>query len=148
MSACPDLDAIAHWYGVPYESTFGHRGFTHSIVFASLVAGLATFIVSRISKPPPIFGLLFAYLFICLASHGMLDALTNGGLGIAFLSPFSNHRYFFPITPIQVAPISISAFFGEWGLRVLWSEFKYIWIPMLVLSGVVFLARGLTKRCP
>ena len=36
------------------------------------------------------------YLFLSTASHGVLDALTDGGLGVAFFSPFDQTRYFFP----------------------------------------------------
>jgi hypothetical protein len=35
-------------------------------------------------------------LFLATAGHGLLDAMTNGGLGLAFFSPFDNHRYFLP----------------------------------------------------
>src|SRR5215218_8689402 len=41
----PDLDGVGFWLGVPYESVFGHRGFTHSLLFAALLAtaGLLAF---------------------------------------------------------------------------------------------------------
>jgi inner membrane protein len=44
------------------------------------------------------------FFFLLTASHGILDAFTNGGLVIALFSPFSNERYFFPWTPIEVSP--------------------------------------------
>src|SRR5215831_7502105 len=47
---------------------------------------------------------LFAYLFLATASHGVLDAMTNGGLGVAFFSPFDTTRYFLPWRPIRVSP--------------------------------------------
>jgi inner membrane protein len=56
--------------------------------------------------------------FLITASHGILDAFTNGGLGIALFSPFDNSRYFFPFRPIQVSPIG-AGFFSMRGLRVL-----------------------------
>src|SRR5215207_7843556 len=33
----PDADVLAFAFGVPYGSMFGHRGFTHSLVFAALL---------------------------------------------------------------------------------------------------------------
>jgi inner membrane protein len=42
LSAAPDLDAIGYFAGVPYEAWCGHRGCTHSIVFAALVAAALT----------------------------------------------------------------------------------------------------------
>jgi inner membrane protein len=84
---------------------------------------------------------LWLFLFLATASHGVLDAMTNGGLGVAFFAPFSDTRYFFPWHPIVVSPISISEFFGPRGLRVIWSELGWIWAP----SAVVFLV-GLALR--
>jgi inner membrane protein len=55
---------------------------------------------------------LFTYLFLATASHGVLDAMTDGGLGVAFFSPFDNRRYFLPWRPIVVSPISIARFFS------------------------------------
>ena len=69
------------------------------------------------------------------ASHGVLDALTNGGNGIALLSPFSNQRYFFPWTPIEVSPLGIRRFLGPRGLVVMISEMLWIWIPLLGILG-------------
>ena len=71
-----------------------------------------------------------AYFAAVTASHGILDALTDGGLGIAFFSPFDTHRYFFPWRPIQVSPIG-PGFFSARGVRVLASELRWIWIPRL-----------------
>jgi inner membrane protein len=67
------------------------------------------------------------------ASHGILDALTNGGRGIAFFAPFSDHRYFFPWRPIQVSPIGVG-FFSPRGHRVLASEAAWIWVPSAIIA--------------
>ena len=40
-----------------------------------------------------------------VASHGILDTLTDGGLGAALFWPFSNARVFAPVRPLPVAPI-------------------------------------------
>ncbi len=37
-SMLPDVDVIGFWLGVPYGSWFRHRGFTHSLTFAALLA--------------------------------------------------------------------------------------------------------------
>jgi inner membrane protein len=73
--------------------------------------------------------------------HSQLDALTNGGGGIAFFSPFDDRRYFFPWRPIQVSPIGL-AVFSRWGLRALLTEVLWIWLPLGVLLGGVLLARA------
>jgi inner membrane protein len=43
--------------------------------------------------------------FVAVGSHGLLDAMTTGGLGAALLWPFTHARYFLPWRPIPVAPI-------------------------------------------
>jgi inner membrane protein len=93
VSVLPDLDVLGFRAGIPYQHLFGHRGFMHSLCFALLVAAIGTPLARSLGSSP---GLTFAVLFVSIASHGVLDALTTGGLGVAFFSPFSNRRYFLP----------------------------------------------------
>ena len=140
-SMAPDLDVIGFRFGVRYGDFWGHRGFTHSILFAAILAALFTTIgflrgspgLSRIS--------LWLYFFLATASHGLLDAMTNGGLGVAFFSPFDNTRYFLPWRPIVVSPISIARFFSERGLAVLQSELLWIWVPAGLLAVLMLAVR-------
>jgi inner membrane protein len=60
--------------------------------------------------------MLALFLFVVTASHGVLDAMTNGGLGVAFFAPFTSARYFLPFRPVQVSPISLAAFFTHRGV--------------------------------
>jgi inner membrane protein len=76
----------------------------------------------------------------------MLDAMTDGGLGVAFFSPFDNTRYFFPWRPILVSPISLTRFFSEHGLAVLLSELVWIWIPAGLLALVMRVLRNHLQR--
>ena len=140
-SILPDADVIGFSFGIPYHHAFGHRGFFHSPFFALL---LSTFVVAIFFGHTAVFtSRWFFYLlffFLLAASHGILDAFTNGGLGIALLSPFDNTRYFFPWTPIEVSPIGVKAFFSKWGLAVILSELQWVWLPcfvMVVLSAIV-----------
>jgi inner membrane protein len=138
-SAVPDLDVIGFRFGVHYGDFWGHRGFTHSLAFAALLA----FIVALFFRNTP--GIsrlaLAAYLFVATASHGVLDAMTNGGLGVAFFSPFDNSRYFLPWRPIRVAPISPSRFFTMRGWLILRNEVVWIWVPAIILAAMVLLAK-------
>ena len=122
----PDFDYFGFVNHVPYESLWGHRGLTHSIVFAIAVGLVAMLFANR--KPSFLswdFAMLF---FVTTFSHPLLDACTNGGLGVAFFAPYNTHRYFFPWHPIQVSPMGLS-FFSERGVAVLMSEFCWIVIP-------------------
>ena len=130
----PDADVIGFKLHVPSASLWGHRGLTHSVlaaaVLASAVTGLCSF---RRRAGAPAAGRLWLLLFLATASHGVLDALTTGGEGVAFYSPFHQHRYFFDFRPIQVSPIGIRKFAGEWAARVLKSEVLWIGLPCVVI---------------
>lgn len=75
----------------------------------------------------------FVFLFLRAISHTLLDAMTSGGLGVAFFSPFSNERYFFPWRPIRVSPIGVD-FFGEAGVAVLRSEMIWVGLPCAAIG--------------
>ncbi|PYV07899.1 MAG: hypothetical protein DMG07_27265 [Acidobacteria bacterium] len=141
-SALPDVDAVGYWAGIPYGHPLGHRGFSHSIVCALLVAGAACTLGDRLGARARA---VFAVIGLATVSHGVLDAMTNGGLGVAFFSPFSNRRYFLPWRPLEVSPIGVSAFLSRRGVRGLGSEAKWIWLPLGVLAsfGLAFrMVRG------
>ncbi|MEO8029974.1 MAG: metal-dependent hydrolase [Gemmatimonadota bacterium] len=135
-AALPDLDAIGYWLGVPYGSLFGHRGFTHSLVFAVLLATVSVVAVGRRGIGGTSAPWLWAYLFVATASHGLLDAMTDGGMGVAFFAPFSTERYFLPWRPIAVSPIGIQRFFSARGVMILASEAVWVWLPAGVIAWV------------
>ena len=139
-SVIPDLDVVGFEFGIKYGDMLGHRGFTHSIFFAALLAALITF--AFFHKNPASSLTIFLFLFLSTLSHPLLDALTNGGLGVGLFAPFSNERYFFPYRPIEVSPIGVGAFFLHRGVTVILSEFKWVWLP----SGIFFGLGHLLKR--
>jgi inner membrane protein len=149
----PDADVIAFQIGIRYEHWLGHRGFSHSLVFATCLAALLTALLVRDHRgghaargdvvPAWRVALL---LLLATASHGVLDAMTNGGLGVAFFSPFDETRYFFPWRPIAVSPISVRRFFTARGLHVLQTEFLVVWIPALVVAILAWVARRKRAR--
>jgi membrane-bound metal-dependent hydrolase YbcI (DUF457 family) len=96
----PDADVLGFPFGIRYEDILGHRGLLHSLTFALVLSWIVAFLAfPRLPKRWTRF-LLFSYFFIVTASHGALDAMTDGGLGIAFFAPFDNTRYF-SIPPYQ-----------------------------------------------
>lgn len=134
LSILPDADVIGFAFGVPYESAWGHRGASHSIVFSMLMAVIViAFFFRPYFKQKGKLLAIFMILSFAGISHGVLDVLTNGGLGVAFFWPFDDQRYFFPMRPIEVSPIGIGAFFSEWGVRVMLSELIFVVLPVTVV---------------
>ena len=129
LSMLPDLDVIAFAFGIPYEAALGHRGWTHSFVFALLGAGVAAALAAPLKQPRL---RLAAFTFGVLASHCLLDTLTTGGLGAALFWPFSDARFFAPLRPIPVAPIGLYMFSMR-GLLVMCVELV-MFLPFLIYA--------------
>ena len=137
-SVLPDLDVIAFSFGISYRSIWGHRGFTHSLMFALLAGGVIAWLAFRQKE---LFAMkrsrasLAIFFTLAIASHLALDSLTDGGLGVAIFAPFENSRDFAPWRPIEVSPIGAD-FFSARGLLVLASEMIWVWLPALALVAV------------
>jgi inner membrane protein len=83
-----------------------------------------------------------------MGSHSVLDALTNGGLGVALLAPFDSTRYFFPVRPIQVWPIGVGRFSSERCLAALRSELVWVSLPFTLLAALAFDVRRRHRPSP
>lgn len=134
----PDADVLGYQLGVPWGSDFAHRGFTHSLFFALGLALLGAAAWRRLGAPP--FTVLL-FLFVAGASHGLLDACTNGGSGIALLWPLSSERWFAPFRVIEVSPIGVARFLSARGVDVLASELVWVWLPAAVLAALLAVTR-------
>ena len=128
FAVLPDADVIAFRFGIDYADTWGHRGATHSIAFAALCAGALALVWKEARSLTG-----FAFLTLAMASHGLLDTLTDGGLGAALWWPFDNTRIFAPETPVRVSPIG-RGFLSMRGVETLLSEMRWIWLPCAVLA--------------
>ncbi len=136
LAMLPDADVIGFKLGIDYADQWGHRGASHSLFAAALVAGVATKLLGPVQ-----WGKAFLFLFLSMASHGLLDGLTNGGLGAALFWPFDDARIHAPFAPVAVSPIGLSGFLSARGLAVLASEMKWVWAPVLLLAGLIFAFR-------
>ncbi|HYM85808.1 MAG TPA: metal-dependent hydrolase [Pseudoxanthomonas sp.] len=122
----PDLDVAAFALGIPYADGFGHRGASHSVLFAVLIALLGVAACRPLRARP---SQAAAWLFVCTLSHPLLDAMTSGGLGVALLWPWSEQRFFAPWRPILVSPFA-NGFFSTRGMSTLLSELRWVWLPL------------------
>ncbi|MGF6419275.1 inner membrane protein [Stenotrophomonas sp. AN71] len=139
----PDADVLAFALHIPYADAFGHRGASHSLLFACVLAMLAALLAFFGSRRPWSAGLCqprlapttqaAVFIFICAASHPLLDAMTSGGLGVALAWPWSEQRFFAPWRPIRVSPFA-PQFFSARGMATLLSELRWVWLP---LAGAV-----------
>lgn len=140
LAVLPDADVVGFAIGVDYADPWGHRGATHAMAFAIMVAGA----IASFWREARSIG-AFLFLAFAMASHGLLDTMTSGGLGIALLWPVSDARFFAPITPIRVSPIGAD-FFSARGLATLVSELMLVWLICLAVALTGFLIRRRTRN--
>jgi inner membrane protein len=133
----PDLDAFST---AVYGGPLGHRGITHSLVFAlglSVITASLTFRYFRTSW----WGLTGLF-FLMIASHGLLDAMTWGGAEIPFFWPLPG-RYG------NWGPLPVSNIGLDWPnrrfLEIFSRELLWIWLPCGLVVGAVTIWRHLKK---
>ena len=129
LSMLPDADVVGFSFGINYGDAWGHRGATLSIVFALVIAAAIGIAAARLRLPALRTWLIAS---VVLVSHGLLDTLTNGGLGIALLWPFDLTRYFAPWRPIPVSPIGLG-YLSPYGLFVALTEL-ILFSPLIVFA--------------
>ena len=145
-SLLPDADVVGFFNGIAYGDNLGHRGISHSLVFAGFT-GLVCLALAPLLHCKRLTALMVG--IFAATTHIALDAATSGGLGVAAFWPWADGRYFLPWRPIRVSPLGIKAFFSARGVAVLYSEFLWIWLPCLTLGFSCFILRKVwAKRQP
>ena len=157
-SCAPDLDVIGLYLGIPYLHSLGHRGASHALLTA-LAFGLGTAITlwlssrrrppqsSQTDRAPPhlaTFGGLALLVAATMASHGLLDTLTDGGHGVALAWPLSGERWFAPIRPIAVS--QITNIFTLYQAQVFGLEALLFGLPLLGVWLLGHLSGGRARR--
>lgn len=142
-SVLPDMDVVGFMMKVSYGDTMGHRGASHSLLFAGSMGALCA-----LAAPWLRCKRFIAFLtgFFAVASHIALDAATNGGLGVAVFWPWDNTRYFLPWQPIEVSPFSPRRLFSARGVKILFSELTWIWLPCFAAALFIFTLRKNLKQ--
>ena len=129
LSLLPDTDFLGFHFGIPYAGPFGHRGALDSLVFA-LAVGLALWVwAAWVGLPGLRVGLASSRV---LVSHGVLDSMTNGGMGVALFWPFNLQRYFAPWRPIPVVPLG-GRLFSVHGVSLMMHE-TLLFLPLFVVA--------------
>lgn len=138
-AAAPDLDgASTHFWHIAPTSIFSHRGAAHSL-FVALAAGLlAAAFHKRLDVRPLTAGVVVA---AAMASHGLLDMMTDAGRPVAYLWPLSSARLFADWRPIHSGPVHMAHLFGQ-ALARLQSELWQLIIPMFAIALIVRACRA------
>ncbi len=145
LAALPDLDFTAFFLGIPYGHPLCHRGFSHSLAFAAVLGIIGALILRADRNGARSFWITAMVAGVAAASHGLLDMVTNGGLGVGILMPFDGGRFFLPFRPILVSPFSPATFFAVVG-SIIRSEILWVWLPLAVGSTALQCGRKLWNK--
>jgi inner membrane protein len=90
----PDIDFIAASWMNTTSDLLAHRGFTHSILFAVIVALIMATLANRWHRPHNISFKRWMFFFsAAILSHIFIDAFNNYGVG--WFEPFNHYRISF-----------------------------------------------------
>ena len=104
-SGAPDIDGLfKHFLHVPENSIYAHRGALHSI-FAALTVGLIAALFHRRLEVRPLTAAVV--VSAAMASHGILDMMTDSGQAVAYLWPLSSVRLFADWRPIHSGAVHL-----------------------------------------
>jgi inner membrane protein len=134
----PDLDWFVSLLNLHPGHMLNHRGAAHSL-FAALVIAAAVFLLGY--RKDQRRGAVWLCLTIAALSHGLLDALTAGGVGVALFMPFSDTRWACIWQPGRVAPLPLGRQHTFYFLYSLWTELFWIGLPALAIAAWSRLAR-------
>lgn len=135
-SILPDADVLAFHLGIPYDDQFGHRGFSHALITALCTGGLSALAAQWFGAAR---WKVMLFVAASMASHGLLDMLTDGGKGVALFWPLSEERLFFPWHGIAVSPLKLERILSARGIEVALSELRWIWLPAAATCLALYL---------
>jgi inner membrane protein len=135
----PDLDVFST---ADYGTPLGHRGITHSLVFALSLGAVAAAAVYR--KCRVRWWSLAALFFAIVASHGLLDALTAGGENIPFFWPLAERHGNWGLIPVSDIAFDLP---DPRYSRAIRGELLRVWLPVGLVVGLAMAYRR-RRRLP
>lgn len=134
-AAAPDVDGVvAHFWHTSPMSIWSHRGATHSLAVALVAGLLAAFFHRQLRASRLMAGVIIT---AAMASHGLLDMMTDAGRPVAYLWPLSSVRLFADWRPIHSGGPVHLATLGSLGIARLGNDFWQLIVPMFALALVI-----------
>lgn len=142
----PDADVLVRFSSNPFAEMLHHRGFTHSLFFAPLIAPILGWLLHRFYFPKGDFRTWTILSFLALITHPLLDVFTV--YGTQLLNPFSNHRFALSavpvIDPVYTGLLLIPVFIGM--IKPLWQRLC-LWLGIVALTlSSAYLFLGLAQN--
>ncbi len=121
LPVVPDLDAIMHIW-VKYGHALGHRGVSHSLLFALVFAIILAWLLQRFGyaeRTRQALGRMTLAFTLLMVSHGVVDTMTTGGKAPSLLWPIQTEGVWSPKRFIPVSPMGGSLLRTKWSKKQL-----------------------------
>jgi inner membrane protein len=139
LALAPDLDLVTAAFGALPDTPTSHRGITHSLPFAAIVALAVGLCARRWGR-----GRLAGALTLgALGSHGILDAMSQLGDGPMMFWPFTTQTYVLAWRPIP-GVLSASYYLTLEAIPTLLAE-TFLFLPFIVFALLTLLPRSVEK---
>lgn len=143
LALAPDLDLLSGLWGALPNTPESHRGITHSLMFALGVGTLAVAFFRGTLTRRLLGG---AFVFAALASHGLLDTMSELGNGPMLLWPFTTVSYESIWRPIP-GVLNASHYLTLQAVPTLLVE-TAIFLPLIAYALITFFPRRVDKNEP
>ena len=130
-AVAPDLDWFVSLANIHRGHVLNHRGVAHSLFAAAALAAVVFLLAFRKEQRR---GAVWLCLTVAAMSHGLLDACTAGGVGVALFMPFSDTRWACIWQPGHVAPLPMGREHTYTFLASLLDEARWIGLPALAVG--------------
>jgi inner membrane protein len=135
----PDIDVVSYLFAINEQHALGHRGLTHSLVFAGLVAlGILWYGYRDLRIASPGWWTMYTWFFVMTALHSVFDAMVASSLGVAFFWPLDTTRYQLPWQPFVDVPVEAAYL---WSGRFWYAVFVESQLFSLLLAGLFVVMR-------
>lgn len=121
LPVLPDADAVMHFW-VKYGHALGHRGVSHSILFALVFSIGLAWLLQRLGyaeRTRQALGRMTLVFSLLMISHGITDTMTTGGKSPSLLWPIKSEGVWSPKRFIPVSPMGSSLLRTKWSKKQL-----------------------------
>ena len=123
----PDIDTLSYLFPIDQQYALGHRGFTHSGIFALALAFavMMNFLSLTPTHPPSVVGAFYLVFSHDTLPRAFLTPWLSPPLVSPFFWPFTAERYLFSWQPLMNIPIQFSELFGLAFWHAQWIECQF-----------------------
>jgi inner membrane protein len=143
----PDIDFIASFWLNTSENLLAHRGFTHSLLFATIIVPAMALAADHWHRPHNIrFSKFILFFALQVFIHITLDAFNNYGVG--WFEPFSHQRVSFNVLFVADPFFSVWLGIAAFALVVLkqWDWRRKLWLRFGLIFPVLYICYALYNK--